>query len=166
MRRSDIFQRTELALVLLLTAGGAQAQCPALGTTYHLASDPAGAQASLTFRSAAETSAYSDLDLVLSVATPAISFTFSPTQSQGYGTLFASARDPVLAETEIPLDLFEVGPDGRLLPYVDTLPQATSTAPAAMFLGGLGQQLWYANTGLDTRINLPSGLWYRAACGS
>jgi hypothetical protein len=163
MRPWAIFPATDLALVLLLVAGAAQAECLGEGAQYAPASDPEGSMARLHLRPVDHPTAYSDLELDLLIAgrPPEV---FRPEQSQGFGGTYLLADGPRLADLDFPVLFLASGPDARLVPYPEFLPQGSARAPDAVFITGLGSALWYATNGGAEPVILADEIWYLTGC--
>lgn len=117
---------------------------------------------SLTLKERAEPMAWSDLDVVLK--TPARTFRFSLTASNGYSYNYAVQEEPAL-----PADEGTDGEDGSQRIFFFTkdlslleLPQGKSPAPDLIFLPDLGGELWYS----EPREFLPIGVWRLKGCAS
>lgn len=156
MRRSAIC----LAISLVSTPGLAIADCPALGAQYHLAGQAEAA--TLTLRPSTQHLAYSDLEIALSIPGQDAEFLFDPVQSQGYGSVFAVARDAGMQDLDLPMQVFALAANGQLVPSDPPVPQGAEAAPDAIYIAGLGSALWYATNGADTPALLEQGLWYLA----
>lgn len=163
-RKAEIFAFL-LASPFALLPAPALAGCPAAGAVYHMATDAEGARAVLRI----ERDANLMTGMVLVLALPGLDpVRFEMIQAQGYGSTSAWPLPGTVFSEEategLPLAMFDTAGD-RLVPYADILPFADSSAPAAIYVTGLGPTLWYGATLREERIALPQEMWYRAACG-
>jgi hypothetical protein len=137
------------------------ADCAAVNAHYRLADDPDGAVAQLTLMPATEPSAYSDLDLVLTVRDLPEPERLALTASNGYGATYAIPLGPMITGDSLSIEVF-ADVSGKLSPYPGTLPQTDTPAPDAIFVTDLGQRLFYATAVTPIQFYIPSGMWYLA----
>ena len=134
-----------------------------VGAQYRLADDPTGAVAQLILMPATEPSAYSDLDLVLTVRDLPEPERLALTASNGYGATYAIPLGPMITGDSLSIEVF-ADVAGKLSPYPGTLPQSDTPAPDAIFVTDLGQSLFYATAVKPMQFYIPSGMWYLSGC--
>lgn len=158
MRKALMFAALAIAGVALPASGHA-ADCTGKSAHYTM---PGADGFELTLELRPEPLAWSDLDVVLK--TPARTFRFSLTASNGYSYNYAVQEEPAL-----PADEGTDGEDGSQRIFFFTkdlslleLPQGKSPAPDLIFLPDLGGELWYS----EPREFLPIGVWRLKGCAS
>ncbi len=149
--------------VACLTGAPALAACMGVGAQYRLADDPTGAVTQLILMPATEPSAYSDLDLVLTVRDLPEPERLALTASNGYGATYAIPLGPMITGDSLSIEVF-ADVAGKLSPYPGTLPQSDTPAPDAIFVTDLGQSLFYATAVKPMQFYIPSGMWYLSGC--